>query len=196
MRRLTAIPMALVLAGTGTAVAPTALAAAPPPPAVVQCPTGWGSLPRDLAADNLRPLTDVRTGQHACYDRIVLDVPGTSPAHPAGYHLRYVTSVVQEGSGEPVPVGGGAILDIVVVAPAYDPATGATTYPAHPGAPLPGVDLTGYRTLRDARYAGSFEGRTQLALGLRARLPYRVFQLDDRLVIDIAHTWQAALTVR
>jgi hypothetical protein len=46
-------------------------------------------------------------------------------------------------------------------------------------------------------YAGSFEGSTTLALGVRARLPFRVFTVagtpnsDDtpRLVIDVAHRW-------
>ena len=41
--------------------------------------------------------------------------------------------------------------------------------------------------------AGSFEGYTTIALGVRARLPHRVFTLYDastnrsRLVIDVAH---------
>jgi hypothetical protein len=57
------------------------------------------------------------------------------------------------------------------------------------GRPLPGVDLAGYRTFRDARFASSFEGDTQVGLGVRARLPFRVFQLPGRLVIGVAHTW-------
>ncbi|MDF2144717.1 hypothetical protein [Knoellia sp. p5-6-4] len=39
----------------------------------------------------------------------------------------------------------------------------------------------------------SFEGDTQLGLGVRARLPFRVSTLQDamtsRLVIDVAHRW-------
>ncbi|MER8185040.1 hypothetical protein [Kitasatospora sp. NPDC094015] len=191
MRRWTAVPAALVLMGAGTAAAPFTAAAAAPPAAVAQCPTGWGSLPEDRAASGIRPLADVRTGAHPCYDRLVLDVPGTSAARPAGYHVRYVDALVQDGSGRTLPVGGGAILEVIVLAPSYDPATGAPTYPARAGQPLPGVDLTGYRTFVDARFAGSFEGRTQLGLGVRARLPFRVFQLDDRLVVDVAHSWTA-----
>ncbi|BAS14136.1 conserved hypothetical protein [Arthrobacter sp. Hiyo8] len=43
-------------------------------------------------------------------------------------------------------------------------------------------------------FAGSFEGYTSLGLGVRARLPFRVFTLagpgtGSRLVIDVAHMW-------
>ena len=43
-------------------------------------------------------------------------------------------------------------------------------------------------------WAGSFEGRTSLGLGVRARLPFRVFSLagpgdGSRVVIDVAHRW-------
>jgi hypothetical protein len=42
--------------------------------------------------------------------------------------------------------------------------------------------------------AGSFEGQTTIGLGVRARLPFRVFTLDgpgngSRIVIDVAHHW-------
>ena len=54
--------------------------------------------------------------------------------------------------------------------------------------------MTGYRTFRQVAWAGSFEGRTTVGLGVRAWLPFRVFTLTgpdsgSRLVIDIAHTW-------
>ena len=57
--------------------------------------------------------------------------------------------------------------------------------------------MTGYRTFRQVAWAGSFEGSTTVALGVRARLPFRVFVLPGvaqsdfgpRLVIDVAHRW-------
>jgi len=76
-----------------------------------------------------------------------------------------------------------------VHAPSYDPDTGAPTYPARAGRPLPGVDLTGYRAFRDTRFAGSFEGDTQLGLGVRARLPFRVLRVDGHVIVDVAHSW-------
>ena len=75
-----------------------------------------------------------------------------------------------------------------VAAPAHDDA-GQPSYAGVVGGPLPGVGLTGYRTFRDARFVGSFEGETQIGLGVRARLPFRVLALTDRIVVDVAHGW-------
>lgn len=54
--------------------------------------------------------------------------------------------------------------------------------------------MAGYRTFRQVAYAGSFEATTTVGLGVRARLPFRVFVLAGpgtgaRLVIDVAHRW-------
>jgi hypothetical protein len=52
----------------------------------------------------------------------------------------------------------------------------------------------GFRTFRDVVYGGTYEGYSSIGLGVRARLPFRVFKLDgpgtgSRLVIDVAHQW-------
>ncbi|MDG9715633.1 hypothetical protein [Streptomyces sp. DH24] len=153
------------------------------------CPTGWGSVAKSGAAGTADPLKAVRTGRHACFDRMVIDVPGAGKG--VGYWVRYVSQLRQDGSGRPVAVGGGAVIEVRVAAPAYDEA-GQPTYPGRVGRPLPGVDLTGYRTFRDTRFAGSFEGETQIGLGVRARLPFRVLSLTDRIVVDVAHNWTGA----
>ncbi|MEU6374916.1 hypothetical protein [Streptomyces sp. NPDC046909] len=158
--------------------------------ATTTCPTGWGSLAKSRSAGTTDSVTNVRTGRHTCYDRLVVDVPGAAKGE-LGYHVQYVDRLHQDGSGRLIPVGGGAVLEIRVAAPAYDPETGAPTYPARVNRPLPGVDLDGYRTFRDTRFAGSFEGDTQLGLGVRARLPFRVLRADDRVVVDVAHSWGA-----
>jgi hypothetical protein len=178
---------ALMTATLGVAAVP-AEAAPVAAPQVAACPTGWGSLDKTYTASSAEPVQHVRTGTHDCYDRMVIDIPGAS-SDDLGYSVRYVDRIYQDGSGRPIPVSGGAILEIRVHAPAYDPATGEPTYPGTPGLPLPGVDLTGHPTFRDARFVGSFEGDTQIGLGVRARLPFRVLRLADRLVIDVAHTW-------
>jgi hypothetical protein len=51
------------------------------------------------------------------------------------------------------------------------------------------VNVAGYRTFRQVAWAGSFEGYTTAGLGVRARLPFRVFTLPGRLVVDVAHRW-------
>ncbi|MEQ8146321.1 hypothetical protein [Streptomyces sp. OP7] len=174
-----------------TAAAPAVAAPATATAVTTACPTGWGSAGKSATAATTMSVTAVRAGRHDCYDRMVVDVPGAARSD-LGYSVRYVDRLYQDGSGRRIPVAGGAVLEVRVTAPAYDPETGAATYPARAGAALPGVDLSGYRTFRDARFAGSFEGETQLGLGVRGRLPFRVLQLDGRLVIDVAHTWTAA----
>ncbi|MFC5721231.1 hypothetical protein ACFP1Z_13755 [Streptomyces gamaensis] len=186
-RRAVTALAALVLAGGGlTATAGTSAAA---DAAGSSCAAvGWGSRERVSTDTEYHPLTDIRTDRHACFDRIVFDVH-TTEGHPIGYRVGYVDKVHQDGSGDVVPVGGGAVLAIRVAAPSHDVASNSTRYPGKLGKPLPGVDLTGYRTFRDARFAGSFEGDTQVGLGVRARLPFRVFQSDNHIVVDVAHSW-------
>jgi hypothetical protein len=152
------------------------------------CGLVWGSLAETNPATSTASVTNVRTGQHYCFDRMVVDLNG--PA--AGYTVQYVPVVVQDGSGAPVPLRGSAFLQVTVKAPSYDVETGAATYSPANQAELSNV--AGYQTFRQVAYAGSFEGYTTVGLGVRARLPFRVFTLDgpgsgSRLVVDVAHFW-------
>ena len=167
----------VLVAATGI---PVATASAAP-----YCGITWGSLPKSAAAYSTKQLTNIRTGQHACYDRMVLDMNG--PA--AGYDVRYVSNVYADGSGQLITLTGGAKLQIVLKAPAYNPNTGTSTYPGVVNGTLPGVNLTGYETFKSAKFAGSFEGQTTVGLGVRAQLPFRVLKVDNRVVIDVAHKW-------
>lgn len=154
------------------------------------CPTVyWGSLAKVRSGSTVSQIVGVRSGQHPCFDRLVVDLNGRGSL---GYDVRYVTQVHSEGVGDVVPVRGGAAIQIVARAPAYNPFTGKDTY--RPADPRELANLTGFATLRQVAYAGSFEGQTTLALGVRARLPMRVFVLagpggGQRLVIDVAHQW-------
>ena len=132
-------------------------------------------------------VTNVRTGQHYCFDRLVIDLNGPV----GGYTVRYVPQVTQDGSGLPIPLRGQAFLQVTVNAPAYDD-KGDSTY--NPANPKELTDVSGYQTFRQVAWAGSFEGYSSLGLGVRARLPFRVFTLagpdtGSRLVIDVAHFW-------
>ena len=180
-----------VLAGVLTlligVLAPASAAAHSP-----YCGLVWGSLPESRTSTTAGlEVTDVRAGRHPCFDRVVVDLRG--PAAPVGYWVRYVDAVHQPGSGFHVPLEGGAALEVIVQAPAYDE-HGEPTY--LPGDPDEVVDVDGFRTLRQVAFAGSFEGQTSLGIGTRARLPFRTLTLlgapgDDavRLVIDVAHRW-------
>ncbi len=171
-----------LLAGLGLAT-PAASATAP------YCGITWGSLAKSSGVTAPGDvISGVRAGRHACYDRLVVDLRG-DPAF-GSYDVRYVPVVRQDGSGFPVPLRGGADLQIVVRAPAYDDMGAATYLPAHP---TEVVGVAGYRTFRQVAWAGSFEGQTTLGLGVRARLPFRVLVLPTsggtRVVVDVAHRW-------
>ncbi|MFI6007459.1 hypothetical protein ACIBAG_01305 [Streptomyces sp. NPDC051243] len=184
-----ATTVALMAATLGVAAVPAGATTATT--RATACPTGWGSQAKTRSAATSESVTNIRTGRHACFDRMVVDVPGAGTS-ALGYSVRYVSRLHQDGSGNHIPVGGGAVIEVRVAAPAYDPDTGKPTYPVRAGQRLPGVDLTGYRTFRDARFAGSFEGDTQIGLGVRARLPFRVWVAPDRVVVDVARNWTGA----
>jgi hypothetical protein len=138
------------------------------------------------------PLYLVRVGRHDCFDRLVFDVNGPAPV---GFGVRYVPVVLADASGKPVPVAGGAALQVVVRAPAL----GLDSQGHMPGRVLAtsgqyfytARQLAGWRSLRAVRYAGSFEGLTTIAVGVRAALPFRVQMVHDRgyvhVIVDIAH---------
>lgn len=99
--------------------------------------------------------------------------------------------MVQDGSGFDIPLQGGAFLQVTVNAPSYDSNYNVTYSPA---AKAELSNVSGYQTFRQVAYAGSFEGYTSIGLGVRARLPFRVFTLDgpgagSRMVVDVAHFW-------
>lgn len=170
----------LMAVGSGL-VAPGPAAAEP------YCGLVWGSLTKTDPAMSQAQVTNVRTGQHYCFDRLVIDLNGPV----AGYTVRYVPQVTQDGSGLPVPLRGQAFLQITANAPAYDGSGNATYNPADRNELS---NVSGYQTFRQVAWAGSFEGYSSLGLGVRARLPFRVFALDgpdagSRLVVDVAHFW-------
>jgi hypothetical protein len=153
----------------------------------------WGSGPRQQLVLSSAPLYLVRVGRHDCYERVVVDLNGPDAV---GYAVRYVPVVREDGSGTPRPVAGKAALELVVGAPAL----GLDDQGHQPGNVLaePGADfftagqLAGWRSLREVRYAGSFEGQTTIAVGVRERVPFRVFTVLDardqirRVVLDVA----------
>lgn len=180
---LTSAALALVLGagsvGLGAAAAST-----------TSCATDWGSTANIRAPYTTRQVTDVRSGRHGCFDRLVLDVPGPGAGRP-GFHVQYVRRVTADGSGAEVPLRGGARIQVIVHAPASD-AAGHSTYQPRDWEEL--VDVTGYSTFRQVAWAGSFEGQTTIGLGVRARLPMRAFVLPlpgrgFRVVVDVAHHW-------
>jgi hypothetical protein len=157
------------------------------------CGITWGSLPKAHSASDTEMVNNVRAGRHACFDRLVVDVGGQDTSFGT-YDVGYVPVGREDGSGRVVPVRGAADLQIVLRAPSYDQ-YGNTTF--DPADPREVVNVSGYSTFRQVAWAGSYEGYTTLALGVRGRLPFRVFVLPGtpqsdhtpRVVIDVAHRW-------
>jgi hypothetical protein len=188
MRRTVRLLVLAVTALVSTFALVTPASAAP------YCGLTWGSQAKSAsvpAGPGGGWVTDVRSGRHDCYDRLVVDLVGVSRT---AYDVRYVPQAVGDATGDPIPLRGGAVLQIVVGQPSYD-AQGEVTY--RPDDPSELVDTSGYRTFRQVASAGSFEGTTTIALGVRARLPVRVLTLAGpgasvpgmRVVIDVAHRW-------
>jgi hypothetical protein len=131
-------------------------------------------------------LTNVRTGRHACFDRIVFDIDGKA----SWFRVGYVKDISSVGEGKLIPVRGGAKLEIILLAPSYRD----SQYTYHPSNYDELTNVSGYRTFRQVVSAGSFEGETTIGVGVRARLPFRVFTLTgpgstSRVVVDVAHSW-------
>ncbi len=153
------------------------------------CDIDWGSLPETASADSgpLPTLTGLRAGEHTCFDRVVVDFDG----EVSGYEVSYTDAMLSQGSGDVIGLDGGADLQVITWGPAYDD-HGSSTYDVPD--PTHAVDVDDYRTLRQIHFDNSFEGQSQIGVGVRARLPFRTFVLDgpgagSRLVIDIAHSW-------
>jgi len=171
----------LLVVVSGALVAPSASAAP-------YCGIRWGSLSKEETATTIASVVNVRAGRHACYDRLVLDFNGRMNS----YSVRYVPAVTLDGSGEVMPLRGGARLEIIVSGNAFNPETYEPTY--QPANRHEAVPVQGWRTFRQIGWGGSYEGQTTLGVGVRARLPFRVFVLagpadGSRLVVDVAHRW-------
>ncbi|MFJ7905315.1 hypothetical protein ACIQ6V_33375 [Streptomyces sp. NPDC096198] len=181
----------VAMAGTAAmAATPVSQPSAPQAAAVNAGPSSWGSGTK-TAPDRLTGgpvyLKSITTSRSARYDRMVIDLSGGNGK--LGYTIGYVGTFRADGSGKRIPVKGGAILQVSVNALNYNPITGRQTYAGQTGKTLPGVNLTGYKAFKDTRFGVSFEGQTQLALGVRGKLPFRVSQSGHQLIVDVARSW-------
>lgn len=189
--RRVAVAAALLVGVVAGVTAPSSTAA----PAASYCGLVWGSTPESAPGMTSAPLTNLRAGRHPCFDRLVVDLgprrAGLPGPQDEGYSVRYVDRFVEDPSGRVISLAGGARLEIVVQASAVTDSFVPTYQPADR---RHAVNVAGYSTFRQVYFSGSFEGSTQIGLGVRARLPFRVFVLDgpgagSRIVIDVAHRW-------
>ena len=119
----------------------------------------------------------VRVGAHEGFDRVVVDLEGDG--NP-GWFVDYTSTPMQETVGQPLQVAGNFFLNINV---------DGTVYPFELGknndVPVTMAGDTG--NVIDVISAGTYEGRSQVVVGLRSELPYSVQVLKDptRVVVDI-----------
>lgn len=119
----------------------------------------------------------VRVGAHEGFDRVVVDLEGDGDP---GWFVDYTSTPMQETVGQPLQVAGNSFLNINV---------DGTVYPFELGkdnnVPVTMAGDTG--NIIDVISAGTYEGRSQVVVGLRSELPYSVQVLENptRVVVDI-----------
>lgn len=166
---------------------PSAASAAPPVPTTTTAPepaddlSGFQTDPlrreRAISVPPVAVLTGIRSARHDGFDRVVFDFAEPLPAADA---VRYVDHVTADGSGQPVAVAGRAFLVVRFEQAQAHTDAGSPTIAARRLSPnLP--------VISEIVEAGDYEGYVTIALGLTAKVPFRVFELANpsRIVVDV-----------
>lgn len=106
--------------------------------------------------------------------------------------------VTKDGSGQEIPVEGGAALQVIIRASTRGSTGDESGHQpdvvfAPSGEYLHGpAGLESWGALRAVRSAGSFEGQSTFAIGVREQLPFTVTTWMDEnqithVIVDIAH---------
>ncbi|WP_158843150.1 AMIN-like domain-containing (lipo)protein [Saccharothrix deserti] len=125
-------------------------------------------------------LTNIRTGRHADFDRVVLDLNGHRPE----FFIRSVDQLVYDGSGNPVSLPGTYFLEVRSAPAAAHDDNGNTTYPGPRK-----FDTPALANVQAVEIIGDYEANLTVGLGMRRDSWHRVFLLDSptRVVIDVGH---------
>lgn len=125
-------------------------------------------------------LTNIRTGRHAGFDRVVLDINGHRPE----FFIRCVDRLYQDGSGNPVTIAGTYFLEVRLAPAAAHDDYGNSTYPGPRQFGTPALT-----NVQAVAITGDFEANLTVGLGMRRDSWHRVFVLDSptRVVIDVGH---------
>jgi hypothetical protein len=175
--RLVAVAALFVLAS-----APTIQAAGHRPAATACGDLGDTGAVNDGFPNRLSSLvgTDIRTGGHECFERVVLELGGSGEL--PGFQVLYEPDpILDSPRGEPVEVAGDATLVLSV------------------GVWMPDIEGNGYQgprefvpnnvvNIRELQQIENFEGQNAWAIGLDRQRDFTVSTLTEpfRIVIDIA----------
>jgi hypothetical protein len=181
----------VALLATLGAVSPASAATSP------YCGIVWGSLNKGSETGSSGYIDEVRAGRHACYDRLVVDIYGSR--NYGTWSAGYVPQPPADESGMPASLRGGAFIQLTLPDAPDVTSNGTLTYVPANDREL--VDVTGFRTFRQIALSRALDsgaaGVTTIALGVRARLPFRIFAITGnpytangtRVVLDVAHRW-------
>ena len=127
-------------------------------------------------------ITDIRTGTHDGYDRVVFEF---ADGLPEASLERAEPPFTQDASGEPIDVQGESFLRLILRGGTKQTLEGTSSYDG------PTEFETGYPALVHLIEGGDFEAQSTWYFGLAAESCVRVLTLTDdgtaRLVIDIEH---------
>jgi hypothetical protein len=201
-----AISIIAVACSAPTATAPASATAEPTPP-VSASPvessdesSAPAATPEPIPSDQLGPftcdlplhesatvappanITDVRTGTHEGFDRVVFEfTDGLPEASLEGATPPFT----HDASGEPIDVQGASFLRLIMRGGTKQTDEGTSSYDG------PTEFETGYPALVHLIEGGDFEAQSTWYFGLAAESCVRILTLTDegsaRLVIDIEH---------
>jgi hypothetical protein len=181
VRVLSTLLVAGVLAATPSILAASAVAATTSATTVAP-----GTFSREHRVVHRSPdpaplVTAIRVGQHATFDRIVIQLKGS---HAPGFDVRYVSQLRADPSDKIVNLLGPVSLRFVITpANGHDPSTGKST--------LTTPKRTKWRLdrVRETAVIGDFEAVFTLGVGLQSKEPFRVLTLHHptRIVVDVHH---------
>lgn len=142
------------------------------------CPNSGWNVKRDVS--DASPVTvagelfDVRVGKHTCFDKAVFDIASTDGVD---FRAEYVDVVGYEGTGKPVNVAGDATIQLVIYAMTPRTLTADQLFKR--------LGWKGdFPSVREVRFAGSFEGESRFAIGVAAKRPFAVEREIDG---DVTH---------
>ena len=187
---------------TSPSTSPTGAATASPGPTGTPVASGDGTpapTPEPVPSDELGPftcdlpihvdqtvaranITDVRTGTHDGYDRVVFEF---ADGLPEASLERAEPPFTHDASGEPIAVAGDSFLRLIMRGGTKQTEDGTSSYDG------PTVFETNHPALVHLVEGGDFEAQSTWYFGLAAESCVRVLTLTDdgsaRLVIDIEH---------
>ncbi|WP_433251949.1 AMIN-like domain-containing (lipo)protein [Streptosporangium sp. CA-135522] len=193
------VPLVLFAAGCGGSTAPPDTASSAPaahtsapsvpnsstppstasPRASLKPPTSTKEVDVKRATGNPPTVTGVRFAEHGGFDRVVIDLKGDLPS----YTVRWVSELVQEGSGDPIDVKGGAYLQVTMTPASAHSQSGDPTWT---GGPIFQAELG---NVQNVVKTGDFEAVVGVGIVLDHKAAFRVTEhrSPNRLVVDVAH---------